>query len=151
MVRVRLAGIPVQMNSRFPDTARLCRRYETQEEPKLVLSVSQEEIEAERSMQADIFTDGYLELVCMYRKLALEVLKQDVFLLHAAVIEVDGEGYAFLAPSGTGKTTQTRLCWSILESGQGSSMATSRWFAWNETETAGSFLPMAHPGAEKKD
>ena len=109
MVRVQLAGISIQMNNRFPDTALLCRGYETEEAPRLVLTVSPEEIEAERAMQADIFSEGYLESVCLYRKLALEVLNHQVFLLHAAVIEVDGVGYGFLAPSGTGKTTQMRL------------------------------------------
>ena len=33
----------------------------------------------------------------------------DAFLLHAAVIAVDGEAYAFLAPSGTGKSTHICL------------------------------------------
>ena len=109
MVRIKLADIPIQMNNRFPELEWLCREYVTDEVPKIVLSVTQEEIEEERSKQADIFTDGYLETICLYRKLALEMLKCDVFLMHASVIEVDGEGYAFLAHSGTGKTTQTRL------------------------------------------
>lgn len=109
MVRVQLAGIPVQMNNRFPNLQVLCRGYETDEDPIITLSVTQEEIEAERTMQADIFTDGYLETVCLYRKLALEMLKHGVFIMHASIIEVDGEGYGFLAHSGTGKTTQTRL------------------------------------------
>ena len=109
MVRVRLAGIPVQMNNRFPELEWLCRGYETEEAPLIDLSVTQEEIEEERAKQADIFSDGYLETICLYRKLSLEMLKFDVFLMHASVIEVDGEGYAFLAKSGTGKTTQTRL------------------------------------------
>ena len=109
MVRVQLAGIPVQMNNRFPELEWLCREYVTDEAPLITLAVTQEEIEEERFKQADIFTDGYLETVCLYRKLALEMLKHTVFLMHASVIEVDGEGYAFLAHSGTGKTTQTRL------------------------------------------
>ena len=109
MVRVQLAGISVQMNNRFPELESLCREYVTNESPKIVLSATQEEIEEERSKQADIFSDGYLETICLYRKLALEILKFDVFLMHASVVEVDGEGYAFLAHSGTGKTTQTRL------------------------------------------
>lgn len=109
MVRVQLAGIPVQMNNHFPELEILCREYITDESPKIVLSVTQEEIQEERSKQADIFSDGYLETICLYRKLALEMLRFDVFLMHASVIEVDGEGYAFLAHSGTGKTTQTRL------------------------------------------
>ena len=109
MLKVQLAGIPIQMNNRYPALETLCRGYETDEDPVITLSVTQEEIEAERTMQADIFTDGYLETICLYRKLALEMLKHDVFIMHASVIEVDGEGYGFLAHSGTGKTTQTRL------------------------------------------
>ena len=97
------------MNNRFPELEWLCRGYETEEAPLTDLSVTREEIEEERTKQADIFSDGYLETVCLYRKLSLEMLKYDVFLMHASVIEVDGEGYAFLAHSGTGKTTQTRL------------------------------------------
>lgn len=109
MVRVQLAGIPIQMNNRFPELEILCRDYLTDREPELVLSVTQQEIEAERLKQAEVFTDGYLETVCLYRKLALEMLRRDVFIMHASVLEVDGQAYAFLAHSGTGKTTQTRL------------------------------------------
>ena len=109
MVNIKLADIPIQMDNRFPDLEYLCAGYETDEPPQICLSVSQEDLEMERSMQSDVFSDGYLETVCMYRKLALEMLRRGVFILHASVIEADGAGYAFLAPSGTGKTTQTRL------------------------------------------
>lgn len=109
MVKVKLAGISVCFENCYPDLEYLCRDYTTNESSMITLTVSQEEIEEERSKQADVFSDGYLETVCLYRKLALEMLAFDVFLMHASVIEVDGEGYAFLAHSGTGKTTQTRL------------------------------------------
>ena len=109
MVNVKLADIPVRFDNRYPDLEYLCAGYETDEEPVIRLSVTPEEIELERSMQTYEFPEGYLETVCIYRKLALEMLKHDVFIMHASVLEVDGEGYAFLAHSGTGKTTQTRL------------------------------------------
>lgn len=109
MMNIELAGIPVQLNNRFPDLLQLCRGYETTRTPLFSLSVSQEEIEAERQSQTYAFSEGYLETVCIYRKLALEILRYDVFIMHASVIEVDGKGYAFLAHSGTGKTTQTLL------------------------------------------
>ncbi|HIX58415.1 MAG TPA: hypothetical protein IAA45_01690 [Candidatus Blautia gallistercoris] len=35
--------------------------------------------------------------------------KYDAFLLHSAVVAVDGKAYAFAAPSGVGKTTHTQL------------------------------------------
>lgn len=109
MVNVRLADVSIQLRNRYRDTAVLCCGYESKEPPQIFLSVSQQEIEKEQVSQMHGFTDGYLESICFYRKLALEMLRFDVFLLHASVLEVDGEGYAFLAPSGTGKTTQTRL------------------------------------------
>ena len=109
MVNVKLAGIPVCFENRYPDLEILCRGYETDEPAKITLSVTQAEIEQERSGQIYEFTDGYLETVCLYRKLALEILQHGVFIMHASIIDVDGEGYGFLAHSGTGKTTQTRL------------------------------------------
>lgn len=109
MVNVKLADIAIAMDNRYPDLEWLCAGYETDEVPQIHISVTDEELEMERRAQMYEFSDGYLETVCMYRKLALEMLTYGVFIMHASVLEVDGEGYAFLAPSGTGKTTQTRL------------------------------------------
>ena len=109
MVKVKLAGIPVCFENRYPDLEILCRGYETDEHAVITLSVTNEEIEQERIDQIYEFTDGYLETVCLYRKLALEMLQYGVFIMHASIVDVDGEGYGFLAHSGTGKTTQTRL------------------------------------------
>lgn len=109
MIKIQLAGIPIQLDNRFPDLEQFCQGYETDESPVLRLSVFPEEMEAERQSQTYEFPEGYLETVCIYRKLALEMLQFNIFIMHASVLEVDGEGYAFLAHSGTGKTTQTRL------------------------------------------
>ena len=109
MVNILLAGIPVQFDNRFPDLAVLCRGYETDLPPRLHIRVSDEELEEERSKQTHVFSDGYLETVCCYRKAATALLDWDIFVMHGSVVALDGEGYAFLAPSGVGKTTQTRL------------------------------------------
>ena len=109
MVKVKLAEVSVCFDNCYPDLEILCRDYATDEPAEVALCVTQEEIERKRSEQIYEFTDGYLETVCLYRKLALEMLRFGVFIMHASVVEVDGEGYAFLAHSGTGKTTQTRL------------------------------------------
>ena len=109
MIKILLAGIPVQFDNRFPELAGLCRGFETDLPPALSIQVSDKELEEERSKQADGFSDGYLETVCCYRKAALALLDRDIFVMHGSVVELDGAGYAFLAPSGVGKTTQTRL------------------------------------------
>lgn len=109
MVNILLAGIPVEFDNRFPDLAELCRGFETDLPPALSIQVSDKELEEERSKQTDVFSDGYLETICCYRKAANALLDRDIFVMHGSVVELDGEGYAFLAPSGVGKTTQTRL------------------------------------------
>ncbi|MGN0981742.1 MAG: hypothetical protein ACI4O0_02500 [Candidatus Limivicinus sp.] len=109
MVNILLAGIPVRFDNRFPDLECLCRGFETDLPPALSIQVSGEELEEERSKQAEVFSDGYLETVCCYRKAATALLDRDIFVMHGSVVELDGAGYAFLAPSGVGKTTQTRL------------------------------------------
>ena len=61
MVNVKLAGIPVCFENRYPDLEILCRGYETEECAVITLSVTQAEVEQERSGQIYEFTDGYLE------------------------------------------------------------------------------------------
>ena len=109
MVKILLAGIPVQFDNRYPDLERLCRGFETELPPELTIAVSDAELAEERGKQEEAFSDGYLETVCCYRKAATDLLDRDIFVMHGSVVELDGEGYAFLAPSGVGKTTQTRL------------------------------------------
>ena len=48
---------------------------------------------------------GYLESVCIYRAICLQLPERGAFVMHAATIEVDGLAYAFTARSGTGKST----------------------------------------------
>ena len=43
------------------------------------------------------------------RQFASQLLHYDGFYLHASAVEVDGKAYLFSAPSGTGKSTHTRL------------------------------------------
>ena len=109
MVRLLLAGIPVQFDNCYPDLEHLCRGFETELPPELTIRVCDEDLEDERGKQTGAFSDGYLETVCCYRKAANALLDRDIFVMHGSVVELDGEGYAFLAPSGVGKTTQTRL------------------------------------------
>ncbi|MBR4769240.1 MAG: hypothetical protein IK088_09750 [Lachnospiraceae bacterium] len=49
------------------------------------------------------------EYLALHRKLAEILIREDVLLVHASVIAIDGFGYAFLGRSGTGKSTHARL------------------------------------------
>lgn len=55
------------------------------------------------------YSDGYLEMLAVYRKIAMKMLAYDTWLMHGAVVGVEGEAVLFAAPSGVGKTTHLRL------------------------------------------
>ncbi len=55
------------------------------------------------------FSDPYFETLAIARKLCRRMAEYGVIFFHAAAVAVDGEGYLFAAPSGTGKSTHARL------------------------------------------
>ncbi len=57
----------------------------------------------------DFFQDDYYEELAVHRKLSTAMLRFRTFLFHGSAISMDGQAYIFAAPSGTGKSTHTRL------------------------------------------
>ncbi len=108
-----LAGIRIRVTSVYGDVHRLCCDYRTEGEAELAIETVQEDIdfERQRSPRADTqrIPDGFLETLAVYRKIAERLPARGVVLMHGSCVAVDGEGYLFIAPSGTGKSTHTRL------------------------------------------
>ena len=52
----------------------------------------------------------------MYRKIAEVMPKYDTFMIHGSAVAVDWESYLFIAKSGTGKSTHTKLWLEFLGS-----------------------------------
>lgn len=76
----------------------------------LLVTITPQMIAAEREMATEgTWSDAYLQQLALYRAIAEEAPKHGVFLMHAAVLAYDGRAYAFMAPSGTGKSTHLRL------------------------------------------
>lgn len=48
----------------------------------------------------------FLELQALVTE---QLNKKDIYLMHGSVLSLDGQGYLFTAPSGTGKSTHSRL------------------------------------------
>ena len=61
------------------------------------------------------WSDGYLEGLAVYRKIAERMPYFDTFLFHGSAISVDGVGYLFTAGSGTGKSTHAALWRELLK------------------------------------
>lgn len=55
------------------------------------------------------FTEGFLENNAIHALLAEKLVSHDVLLMHGSALCIDGEAVIFTAPSGTGKSTHSRL------------------------------------------
>ena len=106
-----IADLRVGIQNEYPYTDRFCEKYLSADQESaadLVTSVTEEDLATERE-QSPKFSDGYIENICLYRNMCLQMPAQGRMLLHAAVLEYDGQAYAFLGRSGTGKSTHTGL------------------------------------------
>ena len=124
-----LADIPLRIEVRYPFTWDLFADYqviptadEQQQYRMLALSagldpdqplrVSDAEIQREQNYPPEApngFSAGYLESLAIYRKICSLLLSSDVLLFHCSALALDHQAFLFSAPSGTGKSTHTRL------------------------------------------
>lgn len=108
--QIRAAGHCIEIVPRYPQIYRLCKDYLcTGDEPEYSVRVTQDEIRREQTAYGPVCPDGYLETLAVYRKLAVWMMEHDTVLLHGSAVAVNGQAYLFTAPSGTGKSTHTRL------------------------------------------
>ena len=106
-----IAGLRIDIQNKYRYTDGFCRAYLSPDQTSpvdLVASVPEEDFLREKEISAG-FPDGYIENICLYRSICKQLPVLNRMLLHAAILEYDGSGYAFLGKSGTGKSTHTGL------------------------------------------
>ena len=114
MFCIKISDIVIGIENHYPYVQQLGRDYTVPAlDPAFTVSVTASEIEREQDAEAHS-SPGYCESLALYRKIVQLLLPFDAFLMHAAVIAVDGKAYAFAARSGTGKTTHIRLWQQLL-------------------------------------
>lgn len=107
---IRIADLNIRLNNRYRDVELLCQDYAVADEPfDFEVAVTDAEISEEMSNAEGEVSPAYAEVVCLHRKIAEQLWRYDAFLLHAALIECAGAGYAFAARSGVGKSTHISL------------------------------------------
>ena len=91
-------------------------------EPELAeirVMVSEEDIAVQRKLTKEgpagepqdpgKLSDLAYEFTALYKKILHSLVEYKTIYLHGSLIAVDGNGYLFMAPSGTGKSTHARL------------------------------------------
>ena len=93
-----------------------CREYFTEKAPELSVCIDQADIDAEHAYAGSDYIpeDPELEWLALYRKICTELASKNVVLIHGSAVMADGNAYLFCAPSGTGKSTHTRLWRELL-------------------------------------
>ena len=123
---VKMADLVIEIKHHYRYVAELCHDYIIWDESRkdefdenilndlnadIFIEISDEEIDMEIDREKIYLAGverGYVEAVCIYEKLSLELFRFDAFILHSSVIELDGKAYCFAANSGVGKSTHTR-------------------------------------------
>lgn len=110
MFRIRLAGITVEIDNRHNYVFEQCGDYLCFDStPAFRVAVSTADTESYRASCGRPVTLPEAESYLIYRRICEKMPRYGVYLLHAAVVEMDGRGYAFSARRGTGKSTHTEL------------------------------------------
>ncbi|MBR4304308.1 MAG: hypothetical protein IKT81_03150 [Clostridia bacterium] len=73
----------------------LCADYICTDPPRLTVQLHQ--------------TDPAAQSIELLRQINDQLIGQDTFLMHCSALALDGEGYLFAAPSGTGKSTHAAM------------------------------------------
>ena len=117
--KIILADKKIEIECNYRAVLSQCRDYLAKfDAPDFVIKATQEEIVAERKSNvisekypgiAVVQADEFIELQVIYKKIAKEMLACDTLLMHGSVISTDNWGYMFTAPSGTGKSTRTKI------------------------------------------
>lgn len=116
---MEIAGVPIGIRPLFQSTREYCGAFLTQREPELWVELSPEELAdeqrlldreaVEQGLRFRKFSEPFLERSVMQRRIADYLVGHNTLMLHGSAVAVDGQGYLFTAPCGTGKSTHTRL------------------------------------------
>ncbi len=110
MFIIKIADLKIAIENKNNFVAEICRNYFiNSDDYDFKVSVSEKELENERSASGSEHSDGFIESVCIYRNIAKKLPDYDAFVMHCAAIEYEGHAYCFAAKSGTGKTTHIKL------------------------------------------
>ncbi|MBE6673008.1 MAG: hypothetical protein E7599_05760 [Ruminococcaceae bacterium] len=119
MFKIRIAELTAELDNRYAHVEKQCQAYRVSAKvpSDIVATATEEEIERELALDGEGHEAGYAESICLYRSIASQLHTFDAFLMHGAVIGFEGKAYAFLAKSGTGKSTHIRLWRTHLKDG----------------------------------
>ena len=115
---IKIAGVPFEVRCEFKEENReFFKEYLTEDEPLFTIEPTEEDrikiqngfdrmAEGTQKIQ---YTKAFLENNAIHALMAEKMVEYNTLLMHGSALCMDGDGYIFTAPSGTGKSTHARL------------------------------------------
>lgn len=108
MFNLKIADHVFCINNKYDFIKKMCSNYITSESSNEIISVTDTEIKAENTENLN-FKNDYLETLAVYRKICEKLVEDNIILFHCSAIMINNSAILFTAPSGTGKSTHTRM------------------------------------------
>ena len=123
-IPVVLAGISIEIKTAFPGIRPFFAAYMPEDPAGFAPAFTAESTEELREFYRNDYFEtceregrkppaktpwNMIETIALHDRITRKLLEKDILLMHGSAIAVDGECYLFTAPSGTGKSTHTRL------------------------------------------
>lgn len=118
MDKYKIGGMIFEVSSPNKSHISICRDYICQNDDcptDFIITVTEQDIENEKKLYSYPCTSSMANSSFIYRCICHEAIKRGGFFLHSAVVEYKNKAYAFLAPSGTGKSTHIKLWRKLLK------------------------------------
>ena len=116
---IKIGNLTANVQSNYSYVAKVCAPYYTDAQPDFCLTLDDASFEKERAealrINNDLGTsvvnteDSFLEVYDLLNKLLPYLPAYDMLFMHGSAIKFADKAYIFVAPSGTGKSTHTRL------------------------------------------
>ncbi|MBO4622575.1 MAG: hypothetical protein J5691_01680 [Bacilli bacterium] len=110
MFVIEIAKLKIQIINKYSYLNKLCEDYMINSDVyDFSVSATDDEIKKIKDASTINHSIGYLESICIYQKICMEILKYDCIFIHACSVKINDYAHLFLAKSGTGKTTHCKL------------------------------------------
>lgn len=117
--KIKIGNLIAHIQSQHDYVMRICRPYLSDEDANIQICIDQDSVDAEREragkllgndgMESDQIADWFLEVYVLLHRLLAFLPAYNMLFIHGSAIRFNGKAYIFVAPSGTGKSTHSRL------------------------------------------
>ncbi|MBQ0099812.1 MAG: hypothetical protein KBS91_04635 [Firmicutes bacterium] len=117
--KIEIAEYVIEVNALYEGTKKYCKDFFSSKAPDFEITITEQDIEKVKEQSITLNKKRNLptldmpnynyEISALLEKIVILLLDYNIIFFHGSVIAYNGKAYMFTAPSGTGKTTHTKL------------------------------------------